>query len=264
MSLDVIDQISLALQQFATVNTKTLPRGILVDVPLVLAQSIGALEELATLIAINSVGMRVVRPHHVSLQRSVRVEITPTDLADEFLDLCPLHDLAEQRTLLLLEVVGVEVDWPATGIFPNHFLTEGTLDLFQFGVCVSQVFLQGLFRGNHLRAVLTGVRDLHLFLLSFPRFMRRIFFGCLFPFLHNFWFGFHFVFITGIGIIIIGFFILIRFHLIVVVVILHNLLERIQQSKLFLLVIIFSWINIGVLLFFFDLDSSFLFINFGS
>ena len=86
MSLDVIDQISLALQQFATVNTKTLPRGILVDVPLVLAQSIGALEELATLIAINSVGMRVVRPHHVVLQGGVRGEVSPTVLANKFLD----------------------------------------------------------------------------------------------------------------------------------------------------------------------------------
>ena len=187
MSLDVIDQISLALQQFATVNTETLPRRILVDVPLVLAQSIGALEELATLIAINSVGMRVVRPHHVSLQGGVRVEITPTDLADEFLDLCPLHDLAEQRTLLLLEVVGAEVDRPAPGIFPDHLLTERAFDLFQLRVCVSQVFLQGLFIGKHLRAVITGVRDLlSLLLLNFSGFTRRIFFRRLFLLLYSF------------------------------------------------------------------------------
>ena len=98
------------------------------------------------------------------LQSSVSVEISATVLANKLLYFNPFHDLAVQRTLLLLEVVGTEVDWPAAGIFPNHLITERTLDLFQFGVLVVQVFLQGLSRGKPLRAVFT--MDLSL-LISF-------------------------------------------------------------------------------------------------
>ena len=91
-------------------------------------------------------------------------EISTTDRADKLLDLNPLHDLAVRGILLLLEVVGTEVNRPAPGIFPDHLLAERTLDLFQFGVLVVQVFLQGLSRGKSLRAVFT--MDLPL-LISF-------------------------------------------------------------------------------------------------
>ena len=88
--------------------------------------------------------MRVMGSHHMMLQRGVGVEVSPTDLTDELLDLYPVYDLPVQRTLLLLEVESTQVDCPATGIFPDHFLTERTLVLLQLGVLVVQVLLQGL------------------------------------------------------------------------------------------------------------------------
>ena len=100
--------------------------------------------------------MRVMGSHHMMLQRGVGVEISPTDLTDELLDLYPVYDLPVLRTLLLLKVVGTEVDRPATGIFPDHFLTKRTLDLLQLGVLVVHVLLQGLSRGKPFRAVFTG------------------------------------------------------------------------------------------------------------
>ena len=125
------------------------------DVPLVLAQSVEALEELSALIAVDGVGVRVVSSHHVVFQRGVGVEISATLSTDEFLYVDPLHDLAVQRTLLLLEVVGAEVDCPAPGVFPDHFLAERTLVLLQFGVVVVQVFLQGLPGGKPLGTMIT-------------------------------------------------------------------------------------------------------------
>ena len=68
-------------------------------------------------------------------------EISTTDRADKLLDLNPLHDLAVQGILLLLEVVGTEVDRPASGIFPDHLLTKRTLVLLQLGVLIVQVLL---------------------------------------------------------------------------------------------------------------------------
>ena len=109
-----------------------------------LGESIKVLEELPTLITANSVGMGVVCSHHMVLQRGVRVEISPTDLTDKFLDLYPIYDLAVQGILLLLEMVGTEMDWPTPGKFPDHLLTERTLDLLQLRVLIVQVFLQGL------------------------------------------------------------------------------------------------------------------------
>ena len=47
------------------------PEGIIVEIPLVLGKSVETFEELAALIAGNGVGMRVVGPHHVVLQRGV-------------------------------------------------------------------------------------------------------------------------------------------------------------------------------------------------
>ena len=98
-------------------------------------------------------------------------EISTTDRADKLLDLNPLHDLAVQGILLLLEVVGTEVNRPAPGIFPDHLLAERTLDLFQFRVLVVQMFLQGFPRGKPFRTVLT--RDL-LLLIGFLGFTRWV------------------------------------------------------------------------------------------
>ena len=136
-----------------------------------LAQSVEALEELATLITGNGVGMRVVGPHHMMLQGGVGGEISPALLADELLAAYPVYDLPVQRTFLLLEVESTQVDCPATGIFPDHFLTERTLDLLQLRVLVVHVLLQGLSRGKPFRAMFTGD---FLLLISFLCFTRRI------------------------------------------------------------------------------------------
>ena len=117
-----------------------LSRGILVNISLVLAEGVEALEELATLITINGVGMRVMSSNHMKLQLCVRFEVSPTDLAYK-LDLNPLHYLAVQRILLLLKMVGTEVSWPASRIFLDHLVTERTLEMFQFRVLIVEMFL---------------------------------------------------------------------------------------------------------------------------
>ena len=157
MSLYVIDQICFMLQYLTTVNTEMLPERVLVEISLVLGESIKVLEELPTLITANCIGMGVVCPHHMMFQGGVRSEISPTLLADKFLTRYPLYDLAVQGILLLLEVLGTEVDRPASRVFPDHLLTKRTLVLLQLGVLIVQVFLQSLSRRKSLRAVITRV-----------------------------------------------------------------------------------------------------------
>ena len=96
------------------------------------------------MIAALDVGVGVVRPHHGMLEEGFCREISSTLLTDKFLNFYPFYDLAVQRILLLLEMVGTEMDWPTPGIFPDHLLTKRTLNLLQLGVLIVQVLLQGL------------------------------------------------------------------------------------------------------------------------
>ena len=91
---------------------------------LVLVQSLETLEELLALITPDGVGVGVVGPHHVMLEGDVRGEISPTLLAGKFLYPYPFYDLAIQRILLLLEVLGTEVDSPAPRVFSDHLRTD--------------------------------------------------------------------------------------------------------------------------------------------
>ena len=68
MALDVIGQICLVLQYFAAVSAEMLRKGMVVNIFLVLPESVETLEELAALITLDGVGMRVVGSHHVIFQ----------------------------------------------------------------------------------------------------------------------------------------------------------------------------------------------------
>ena len=76
------------------------------------------------MIAALDVGLGVVRSRHGMLEGGICREISPTLLTDKFLNSYPFYDLAVQRILLLLEVLGTEVDSPAPRVFSDHLRTD--------------------------------------------------------------------------------------------------------------------------------------------